>query len=217
VLGFPGSFDYLPDGAEIYFNRTDVQKAINAPIQPWAECSNVALSSKGDSSLPSSLSVLPSVIDRSERTIISHGQLDYVLLYNGTLLSIQNMTFGGKQGFQSAPKDNLYVPYHNELSASTLAASGVMGKTHTERKLTWVEVFLSGHMTPQYQPTVAYRQLEYLLGRIPSLSEVSPFSTQPDVPQPASGTGKTSESDKSSDSGQMTQAELFGLLTGTSA
>ena len=34
VLGFPGSFDYLPEGASIYFNRTDVQKAINAPVQP---------------------------------------------------------------------------------------------------------------------------------------------------------------------------------------
>lgn len=34
-LGFPGSFDYLPPNTEIYFNRTEVQAAINAPIQPW--------------------------------------------------------------------------------------------------------------------------------------------------------------------------------------
>ncbi|KAG9554964.1 alpha/beta-hydrolase, partial [Aureobasidium melanogenum] len=43
VLGFPGSFDYLPEGAQIYFNRTDVQKAINAPIQEWEECSSGVL------------------------------------------------------------------------------------------------------------------------------------------------------------------------------
>jgi carboxypeptidase D len=40
VLGFPGSFGYLPEGASVYFNRTEVQKAINAPIQEWEECSN---------------------------------------------------------------------------------------------------------------------------------------------------------------------------------
>jgi carboxypeptidase D len=213
VLGFPGSFDYLPDGAEIYFNRTDVQRAINAPIQEWAECSNIALDQ--DTSLPSSLSVLPSVIDRSKRTIIAHGQLDYVLLHNGTLLSIQNMTWGGQQGFQSAPKDDFYVPYHNELSASTLAASGIMGKTHTERNLTYVEVLLSGHMVPQYQPSVAYRQMEYLLGRIPSLTEISSFTTQPNVPQPGGGNSSAPQGYvKPSGGAKMTQEELFGLLTG---
>lgn len=31
VLGFPGSFGYLPEGAQLYFNRTDVKRAINAP------------------------------------------------------------------------------------------------------------------------------------------------------------------------------------------
>jgi carboxypeptidase D len=31
VLGFPDSFEYVPDGAGIYFNRSAVQKAINGP------------------------------------------------------------------------------------------------------------------------------------------------------------------------------------------
>jgi carboxypeptidase D len=182
VLGFPGSFDYVPPGASIYFNRTDVQKAINAPISSWTECGDVALGNF-DSSPPSSLSVLPSVIERSKRTIIAHGNLDFILLLNGTLMSIQNMTWNGKQGFQRKPKQDLFVPYHRELNQGTLAASGTMGVTHTERGLTWNEVFLSGHMIPQYQPSVAYRQLEFLLGRIESLAEVSPFTTQPDVNQ----------------------------------
>ncbi|KAF1989543.1 alpha/beta-hydrolase [Aulographum hederae CBS 113979] len=176
VLGFPGSIEYLPEGATIYFNRTDVQKAINAPIQPWAECSNGVLDS--DTSLPSSIEVIPRIVENSKRTIIAHGLLDMVLIANGTLLGIQNMTWGGKQGFQIVPKDPLYIPYHEEISLSTLAASGVMGVTHTERGLTWNEVSLSGHMIPQYQPSVAYRQMEFLLGRISSLSEVSDFTTQ---------------------------------------
>jgi hypothetical protein len=99
-------------------------------------------------------------------------------------MSIQNMTWNGKQGFQKAPSDDLFIPYHREYSASTIAGSGIQGVTHTERGLTWNEVFLSGHMIPQYAPSVAYRQMEFLLGRIKSLTERSSFTTQPLVIQP---------------------------------
>lgn len=70
-----------------------------------------------------------------------------VLIANGTLLMIQNMTWGGAQGFQTKPSDPFYIPYHDEVSPSTLAASGVFGTTHTERGLTWVSIDLSGHST----------------------------------------------------------------------
>ena len=52
-----------------------------------------------------------------------------------------------------------------------------MGSYHTERGLTVVTVQLSGHMVPQYAPSAAYRQLEFLLGRIPDLGTVGPFTT----------------------------------------
>jgi hypothetical protein len=183
VLGFPGSFEYLPAGTSVYFNRTDVKKAINAPLHSdWAECKDVSI--QDDQSPQSSYSVLPRVIERSERTIISHGSLDYILMTNGTLLTIQNMTWNGKQGFQRAPSTEFFVPYHHEASLSTIALSGIGGTTHTERGLTWVEVPLSGHMVPQYAPSVAYRQLEFLLGRIKSLEERTPFTTQGSVTQP---------------------------------
>ena len=71
--------------------------------------------------------------------------LDMVLISNGTLLMIQNMTWNGAQGFTSKPSDPFYVPYHDDPSESTVAASGVLGTTHTERGLTWVRVDLSGH------------------------------------------------------------------------
>ena len=215
VLGFPGSFSYLPAGAEIYFNRTDVQKAINAPLIEWDECTNTdVFINNTDNSLPSGLSVLPGVIERSKRTVIGHGALDMVLISNGTLLMINNMTWNGAQGFTSKPADPFYVPYHSEgyspdfgesdPGLSVVAASGVFGTTHTERGLTWVSVDLSGHskspyllsnrlllthpfpVVPQYAPTAAYRHLEFLLGRIDSLSSTVPFTTddfpQPDVP-----------------------------------
>lgn len=92
VLGFPGSFGYQPVGAPpVYFNRTAVQKVINAPIQEWNECSDLPVLST-DTSPPSGLSVLPGVIEKNKRTVISHGQLDMVLIPNGTLMMIQNMT-----------------------------------------------------------------------------------------------------------------------------
>lgn len=146
VLGFPGSFSYSPPGASIYFNRTDVQKAINAPIMEWAECSNGVLDS--DTSPPSGLSVLPKVIEKNKKTIIGHGTLDYVLILNGTLMMIQNMTFNGAQGFSTPPSEfsDFYVPYHSELSLGTLAGAGVFGTYHTERGLTFVRTELSGHM-----------------------------------------------------------------------
>jgi carboxypeptidase D len=187
VLGFPGSFEYLPAGSSIYFDRQDVKKAINAPLNvKWAECKTIPLS-RMDTSEPSSYKVLPRVIEKSERTIIAHGTLDYILITNGSLLSIQNMTWNGAQGFQKKPTADFFVPYHAKGPLSAIAGSGVHGIAHTERGLTWIEIFLSGHMVPQYTPSAAFRHMEYLLGRIPSLTERTAFTTEKRVPQPISG------------------------------
>ncbi|KAJ3175340.1 hypothetical protein HDU87_006290 [Geranomyces variabilis] len=173
-LGFPGSQEYLPDGATVYFDRADVKKAINAPNVPWATCSvgNVFVgdANGADLSLAPIATVLPRVIEKSKRTMIAHGQLDFVLIENGTLLSIQNMTWGGMQGFQKAPVEPLLVPYHPDGPLGSLTGAGVFGTAHTERGLTYSSVKLSGHMVPQYAPSAAYRHVQYLLGRISSLS-----------------------------------------------
>ena len=89
------------------------------------------------------------------------------------------MTFGSppQLGFQRAPTTDFIVPNHVDSSLSTLAGAGVMGTTHTERKLTWVSINLSGHMVPQFAPSAAFRMLEFLLGRIDSLSSDVPFGT----------------------------------------
>ncbi|KAL3424276.1 serine carboxypeptidase-like protein 1 [Phlyctema vagabunda] len=190
VLGFPGSFEYLPEGAEIYFNRTDVQQAINAPVGLWEECNSQVdvFVNNTDNSAPSFTTVMPGVIERSKRTVIGHGALDMILLANGTLIGIQNMSWGGELGFTQKPSDPFYIPYHDYISDSTLAASGVFGTTHTERGLTWVGIDLAGHMIPQYAPSAAYRHLEFLLGRIESLSSTVPFTTDA-YPQPNSTLG----------------------------
>lgn len=67
VLGFPGSFDYLPEGASIYFNRKDVKAAINAPVDfDWAECTEEPVFlNNTDLSEASANTVLGGVIDRT--------------------------------------------------------------------------------------------------------------------------------------------------------
>ena len=39
-------------------------------------------------------------------------------------------------------------------------------------------VALAGHEIPQYVPGAAYRQLEFLLGRIDSLEQMGDYTTQ---------------------------------------
>ncbi|KAF9564818.1 alpha/beta-hydrolase [Agrocybe pediades] len=162
VLGFPRATQEF-----IYFNRTDVQDAIHAPHIEWQSCTdntvyiNPLTGGPGrDTSIPSTLSVLPNVIDKSVRTVIVHGLADFILIAEGTRIAIQNMTWGGAQGF--------HTPIENETF--TVKNMGVYGNMHTERKLTYVEFFFSGHMTPQFVPWAAYNTISYLLGRQPSPS-----------------------------------------------
>ncbi|KAG6846794.1 hypothetical protein H0H93_011834, partial [Arthromyces matolae] len=68
VLGFPGSFEQT-QVSPLYFDREDVKKAIHAPVDvDWVECSNIDVFPNGDGSTPSALSVLPNVIEKSNRT-----------------------------------------------------------------------------------------------------------------------------------------------------
>ncbi|KIY43594.1 alpha/beta-hydrolase [Fistulina hepatica ATCC 64428] len=124
VLGFPQSDDGLP----IYFDRLDVKEAIHAPVYVnWTDCSTVNVFPDGDSSLPSAMSVLPNVIEKSNRSVIVHGLADYVLIAEGR---------NGLQGFQTEPQNDSLI----------LEGMGAMGTSHTERGFTYIEVKLSGHM-----------------------------------------------------------------------
>ncbi|KAK1140787.1 hypothetical protein N8T08_009893 [Aspergillus melleus] len=184
VLGFPST----DAGPSNYFNRSDVQKAINSQPIDFHACSlgNIFQGEDNlDQSIPSALGPLPSVIERTNNTIIGHGLLDFVLIANGSLAAIQNMTWNGLQGFQEPPTEPLFAPYHpfyGKASRTDLdadkplthdAGAGFLGTAHTERGLTYTTVDLAGHQVPQYSPGTAFRHLEFLLGRIDSLSEIT--------------------------------------------
>lgn len=180
-MGFPS----LAGGPNNYFNSSAVQKALNVPPTNYEVCGG-DIFTNGDLSLPSALGPLPSVIERTNNVLIGHGWFDYLLFANGTLATIQNMTWNGAQGFQKPPTGPLFVPYTSALDKlangdqttpwSNAAGGGILGTAHTERGLTFSSVYNSGHEIPQYSPGAAYRQLEFLLGRIKNLQQEGSYT-----------------------------------------
>lgn len=185
-LGKLNQDEYHPEGAIVYFNRTDVQEALHAPVGTnWEKCTTTNVFGKGndtnavDGSLaPGMNGVLQRVIEHTNNTIIGSGDLDMLLPTNGTLLAIQNMTWNGLKGLQEYPNKPLQAPYHPEFNRGAQAGSGVQGRWTSERGLTFYTAHLAGHELPGYTPGVAYRMLEILLGRVKDFGSDEAFTTQ---------------------------------------
>ena len=167
-----------------------MKKAMHAPMDvQWGECSGPVFKGEGgiygfgDDSLDPAQSVLPQVIEATNRVLVANGDYDMEILTQGTLLSIQNMTWNGKMGFQKEPSMPIDIKlpdlaYHRAFKASGLSKNhktfdgpgqGIMGKQHFERGLMWAETFQSGHMEPQFQARSSHRHLQWVLGRIDEL------------------------------------------------
>ncbi|KAF4778861.1 serine carboxypeptidase [Colletotrichum scovillei] len=195
-LGFSDGSMYRPKGAgPVYFNREDVKKAINAPLdKEWVFCTETPVFfNETDNSIdegPGSQPVLPNVIDKTRNVILAHGTKDFVLIDDGTLLTIQNLTWGGQMGFQKKPTAPLYVPYHTNTDPETLAGAGVMGTVHSERGLTYLAVSTSGHFLAQDAPAVAFRSVEVLVGRREGFESTNTsFTIDPNTTAPVGDAG----------------------------
>lgn len=143
---------------QLYFNRPDVKEALHAPASvTWAPCNNNVTDFEDyTATASSSQEALPKVIDATNRTLLTVGGQNLLMTVNGTLMTIQNMTWGGRQGFHEAP------------STPLITEQGTMGVTHFERGLMWAEPYLAGPII-QDQPAVAYKLLQWVLGNIDSL------------------------------------------------
>lgn len=150
-MGFPS----LAGGPNNYFNQSAVQKALHVPLTNYAVCGG-NIFPNGDGSTPSALGPLPSVIERTNNVLIGHGWYDYLLFLNGSLATIQNMTWNGAQGFKKPPlEEPLFVPYtqaldevangNEKIPFTDDAGAGILGTAHTERGLTFSTVYGSGH------------------------------------------------------------------------
>lgn len=184
-LGYPTDLQYSYLGLPVYFNRSDVKKAMHAPEDvEWLECNGPVFvgdggpQDEGDLSADPIQSVLPRVIEATNRVLVSNADLDMEIITNGTLMAIQNMTWGGKLGFQTAPSTPIVITlpdlqyqalFETQGFGNIDNPQGTMGKQHFERGLMWAETYLSGHMQPQFQPRSSYRHLQWLLGHIDTL------------------------------------------------
>ncbi|KAN0089186.1 alpha/beta-hydrolase [Hyaloscypha variabilis] len=181
-LGFPTDLAYsYPGLTPLYFDRADVKAAMHAPTSiDWQECSGgPVFYNNEDNSLDPIQQVLPQVIEGTNRVLVSNADLDFVIITAGTLLSIQNMTWNGKLGFEQEPStptvitlpdlqyQQMYI--ENGFPLGWEDPQGTMGVNHYERGLMWAQTYLSGHMQPQFQPRSSYRHLQWLLGHIEEL------------------------------------------------
>lgn len=155
VLGFPGTFPQI-QVQPLYFNDPKVKEAIHAPVDvQWFECTAESVFvGSGDTSLPSSFEALPRVLAHGIPTVVVTGLADFDVLSEGSRLAIQNMTWGGEQGFQNAPVPDSFI----------VDGVGAFGTVQSERGLTFYEVKLTGHMVPQFNPPAAYQSMQYMLG-----------------------------------------------------
>jgi carboxypeptidase D len=144
-----------------YFNRTAVKQAMHAPVDVnWKECSgpvfvrdasgNNGPYGNGDHSLDPIQKVLPRVIEATNRVLIANGNFDFIIMTEGTLLAIQNMTWNGQLGFQEEPETETVIPLRDLQWGPVFEAQGygdyvfpdqgVMGTHHYERgELVWLK------------------------------------------------------------------------------
>ncbi|GKT47746.1 putative serine esterase [Colletotrichum spaethianum] len=181
-IGFSENFGYYPAQAPLYFNRSDVKAAINAPPgREWRFCSKEPVFvdgiDKSQNPGPGSLPVIPRIIENTGNVIIGHGLRDLILQSTGTMLAIQNMTWGGTHGFQIRPETALHIPYHSNADLGTLAGAGELGVWHSERGLTYFETPMSGHFIGRDAPSISFRALEVLLGKVDNFGSKTPFTT----------------------------------------
>jgi hypothetical protein len=99
-----------------WFSQPSVRSALHVPSEgesSWARCSSEGVfRNRTDGSRtnveayslpPASTNLLSRVIEYTGNVIIGSGALDMLIPTNGTLLVLQNVTWGDKQGFQKRP------------------------------------------------------------------------------------------------------------------
>ncbi|EJD40245.1 alpha/beta-hydrolase [Auricularia subglabra TFB-10046 SS5] len=141
----PSPVDHIVD----YFTREDLQEALHVSGSgAWSRCVTDVLRDperRITDSSPFSEVLFPGLISAMPRGLtLWHGLDDMNALANGTRLTIQNLTWAGAQGFQTAPSIPIF---------------------HSERGLTYYEIENAGHYIPTNQPMLALEVFKTFLGK----------------------------------------------------
>lgn len=162
-----------------WFSQSSVRTALHVPSEgSWGKCTAEGIfRNRTDGSLaagepysapPAMTNLLSRVIEYTGNVIIGSGAMDMLIPTNGTLLVLQNVTWGGVQGFQQRPAKpvsparckrgggaatdrsfQFYSPYPIESTPVASSMAGVIGTWGRERGLTFYEVDLGGHELPR--------------------------------------------------------------------
>ncbi|PIL29080.1 hypothetical protein GSI_09128 [Ganoderma sinense ZZ0214-1] len=156
-----------PQDATPFFNDDVVRAALHAPTsKDWTSRFQYPFGSvydrtvgnqRGDPSVEPMAFLTPLFANASARGVpfvFYSGNDDSDIPHRGTEVIIQNMTFGGIQGFTEKPS----TPWFDDEGAFA-------GIVHQERNLTYVLFEGAGHMVPQWRPAQALVFLrEFVLG-----------------------------------------------------
>ncbi|KAF8520874.1 alpha/beta-hydrolase [Hysterangium stoloniferum] len=175
-------FDYIPDALEpeaapnvnsvgVWLNDPGVISAVHAPTsKQWVSTFTASNgypfgSGANFGELPTTfLSELAANSSAHGITwTFMSGNADSLLPHFGTEVVIQNMTFGGIQGFTQRPS----TPWYD--SQGNLA-----GKVHQERGITFVLFRRAGHLIPQTDPVASLTFLKEFLLKDNPLGLVTP-------------------------------------------
>ncbi|KAK7691074.1 hypothetical protein QCA50_006177 [Cerrena zonata] len=172
-----GHFDVydIPDGtnpeppldASVFFNDNRTRAALHAPTSkdwirnfnyPFGSVRNRSIGNQyGDPSVEpiAFLSELATNASINNVSIVFYsGNDDALVQHRGTEVIIQNMTFGGIQGFTKKPS----TPWFDD-------DQNFAGIVHQERGLTYVLFEGAGHLVPEWKPAAALVFLrEFVLG-----------------------------------------------------
>ena len=96
----------LPDTTAFvsYLNRPALRAAIHAPNKTYQDCNSTVLATLTQELVePPAYNIIPAIIEKGICVHIYSGDYDLFLNHWGSELAIQNMTWGGLQGFQEKP------------------------------------------------------------------------------------------------------------------
>lgn len=131
---------------ETYFNRPDVRAALHVsggtPTR-YQACNrkvlDTLLDQDQDHVIPPAYHIIPSLLDRGIYVRIYVGELDLLVNHKGIELMLQNMTWGGAQGFKQRPNHTF--------------EGGIWGQ---ERNLSYHLFEKAGHVVPKDMPKEAF-------------------------------------------------------------